>query len=133
METMLGEWIVRQYAALLCKYDYGLKKLQCLGCTIGLKTDHCAQVNIKVMNDYMGQFRRHYILATIFQFQEILKVFSSRRIFVICGQRFSFTNLSLDVLKVLDVEIEESCTFLVLAKINALYFIKGKILVKLVL
>ena len=53
METMLGEWIVRQYAALLCKYDYGLKKLQCLGCTIGLKTDHCAQVNIKVMNDYI--------------------------------------------------------------------------------
>lgn len=37
METMLGEWIVRQYAALLCKYDYGLKNFNVLVALLGLR------------------------------------------------------------------------------------------------
>lgn len=63
----------------------------------------------------MRQFTRHEILSAVFGMEEIHKMASGCRIFVIQSNAFPCTNLSLDVLQILVVELDKRSLDLVLA------------------
>ena len=81
----------------------------------------------------MRQFTRHQILSAIFGMKEIHKMTSGSRIFVIQGYAFTCTNLRLDVLQILVVELDKRSLDLVLAQKDTLDFVKGQVFIKFML
>lgn len=74
----------------------------------------------------MRQFTRHEILSAVFGMEEIHKMTSGSRIFVIQGYAFPCTNLSLDVLQILVIELHKRSLDLILAQKDTFDFVKGQ-------
>ena len=81
----------------------------------------------------MRQFTRHEILSAVFGMEEIHKMTSGSRIFVIQGYAFPCTNLSLDVLQILVIELHKRSLDLILAQKDTFDFVKGQVFVKFML